>query len=121
MTRCERTLGLFNDNHIDYVSQRPPHQPSLKQMTSRALDKHELDNKNGYFLFVEAGRIDHGHHDSQAHLALDEFVEFDETIEMVMERINTTDTLVIVTADHRYHAHVGLRMRALFYFKCLLD
>ena len=35
-------------------------------------------------------------------MALDEFVEFDETIEMVMSRINTSDTLVIVTADHRF-------------------
>lgn len=100
LARCDHTLGLFNDNHIDYISQRPPHQPGLKAMTMRALDKLELDN-NGYFLFVEAGRIDHGHHDSQAHLALDEFVEFDETIEMVMDRINATETLVIVTADHR--------------------
>ena len=40
------------------------------------------------------------HHESRAHLALDEFVEFDETIEMVMNRV-TEDTLVIVTADHR--------------------
>ena len=59
LEECESTLGLFNKNHIDYISHRTPDQPNLSEMTSRALDKLE-QNESGYVLFVEAGRIDHG-------------------------------------------------------------
>ena len=36
-----------------------------------------------------------------AHHAIDEFVEFDETIEAVLNQIHLSETLVVVTADHR--------------------
>ena len=36
-----------------------------------------------------------------AHHAIDEFVEFDETIEAVLHEIDLSETLVVVTADHR--------------------
>jgi len=36
-----------------------------------------------------------------AHHAIDEFVEFDDTIEAVLEKIDLSETLVVVTADHR--------------------
>ena len=70
-------------------------------MTLKALKILE-NSENGYFLFVEGGRIDHGHHDQQAHKALEEFVELDDTIEEVLKRINLDETLVIVTADHSH-------------------
>ena len=41
------------------------------------------------------------HHESRAHHAIDEFVEFDATIEASLQKINLDETLVIVTADHR--------------------
>ena len=36
-----------------------------------------------------------------AHHAIDEFVEFDDTIEAVLEKIDLSETLVVVTADNR--------------------
>lgn len=57
-------------------------------------------NKNGFFLFVEGGRIDHGHHDTQAHKALSETAQFSKTIGLVREAVNTDDTLLVATADH---------------------
>jgi len=39
-----------------------PEQPTLTEMTELAIKRLEQED-NGYYLFVEAGRIDHGHHD----------------------------------------------------------
>ena len=52
---------------------------SLSQMTEVAIKRLEKE-ENGYYLFVEGGRIDHAHHDNQAVRALYEFVEFEKTI-----------------------------------------
>ena len=61
-----------------------------------------MNSTKGYFLFVEGGRIDHGHHDQQAHKAIEEFVEFDNTIEEALKRVDLSETLIIVTADHSH-------------------
>lgn len=37
---------------------------------------------------VEGGRIDHAHHDTIAHRALDETVAFDEAIELAYQMTN---------------------------------
>ena len=59
-------LGLFNGNHISYDADRNVTvEPSLEEMTLKALKI--LENKEafpmGYVLLVEAGRIDHAHHE----------------------------------------------------------
>lgn len=58
-------------------------QPTLAEMTSAAIRMMEKE-KNGYFLFIEGGLIDHGHHDNLAHMALDETVEFHKAIEVII-------------------------------------
>lgn len=74
-------------------------EPSLLQMTTKAI---ELLSKNpeGYFLFVEGGQIDLGHHDTNARMALDEAAEFSKAIDYAKRAVNEEDTLIIVTADH---------------------
>lgn len=59
-------------------------------------------NEEGFFLFVEGGRIDHGHHKTRAHLALDETVEFSKSIELARNKLSEEDTLLVVTADHSH-------------------
>ena len=39
-------------------------EPSLSEMTAKALDVLD-NNEKGFFLTVEAGRIDHAHHAGQ--------------------------------------------------------
>lgn len=48
------------------------------------------------------GRIDHAHHGSQAFKALDETVQFSNTIKRAVELTQRDDTLIIVTADHAH-------------------
>ena len=60
----EQVLGLFAGSHMTYVAERRADstEPTLVEMTRTAV-RHLSANENGFFLMVEGGRIDHGHHD----------------------------------------------------------
>ena len=75
--------------------------PSLVNMTSKALDLLMAQGKDkGFFLMVEAGRIDHANHYSMATRALSETLAMDRAVE-------GEETLIIVTADHSHTLSVG--------------
>ena len=70
-------------------------------MTSKAIDI--LDNNDkGYFLVVESGRIDHGHHAGSAYNALTDTIEFSNAVQAAINNTNPEDTLILVTADHSH-------------------
>lgn len=98
----ERVFGLFNESHMHYEADRNNDisgEPSLSQMTEKALAI--LDNNSqGYFLMVEAGRIDHAHHAGNAYNALTDTIELSNAVKLAMQNSNPEDTLIIVTADH---------------------
>jgi alkaline phosphatase len=97
-------LGLFNPSHMRYHQDRKNDalgEPSLTQMTSLAIDK-LAQNKNGYFLMVEAGRIDHGHHAGNAYNALHDTIELSNAVKAALLKVNLEETLIIVTADHSH-------------------
>lgn len=96
-----RLLGLFTDSHMSYEQNRPETEPSLTEMTLAALGRLE-GNPEGYFLMVEAGRIDHAHHVGNASAALRDTIAFSEAIQAAVERTDREDTLIIVTADHSH-------------------
>jgi alkaline phosphatase len=52
--------------------------------------------------FKTGGRIDMGHHETKAHLALDETVEFAKAIQAAADLTEERDTLIVVTADHAH-------------------
>lgn len=56
----------------------------------------------GLFSSFARGRIDHGHHDSVAKLALTETVMFDRAIQRAAQLTRESDTLTVVTADHSH-------------------
>lgn len=96
-------LGLFSNSHMEFVRTKDEtnHEPSIKDMTLTAIDRLEAEN-DGYFLMVEGGRIDHGHHAGRAELALTEGVAFDEAIAAALKEVDLSETLIIVTADHSH-------------------
>lgn len=51
---------------------------------------------------VEGGRIDHGHHQNYARAALREVYEMDRAVEAAVRKTSSSDTLIIVTADHSH-------------------
>lgn len=76
-------------------------EPSLEEMTEAAI-KILQHGDEGFFLFVEGGRIDTAHHDSSAHKALDETAEFSKAIQKAVDITNEEDTLIVVTSDHAH-------------------
>jgi len=96
----KKLLGLFSASHLPYVVDRAPKIPSLSEMTEVAIKK-LLQNDNGFYLMVEAGRIDHAHHDGNAYRALNEVIEFHEAVNTALELVGD-DTLIMVTADHSH-------------------
>ncbi|XP_021198953.3 membrane-bound alkaline phosphatase isoform X2 [Helicoverpa armigera] len=96
----EYLLGLFRDDHMDYHL-KAENQPTLEEMVEVAIKMLSRSTK-GYFLFVEGGRIDHAHHDSLAHLALDETVEYSKAVKKARSLTNEKDTLIVVSSDHAH-------------------
>ncbi|KAK3785654.1 hypothetical protein RRG08_023909 [Elysia crispata] len=95
-------LGLFNQGHMMYEKQRnETKEPSLAEMTAKAIQILKK-NENGFFLLVEGGRIDHGHHSTQASLALHDVVAFADAVEKATQLTSPSDTLIVVTADHSH-------------------
>lgn len=95
-------LGLFANSHMTYDALRNyTDEPSLAEMTVKAIEVLDRKNSSGYVLMVEGGKIDHAHHQNFARLALHEVLGMDKAVEAVLKRVKT-DTLVLVTADHSH-------------------
>ncbi|KFQ32370.1 Intestinal-type alkaline phosphatase, partial [Merops nubicus] len=95
-------MGLFEPADMKYnLLRNTTLDPSLTEMMEAAITILSR-NPNGFYLFVEGGRIDHGHHDGQAHKALTEAVEFDQAIEKAGTLTDEEQTLTVVTADHSH-------------------
>lgn len=99
-------FGLFTSSHMSYdLDRAATSEPSLAEMTSKAMDVLAANNPKGYFLMVEGGRIDHALHETTARKALQDTVAFDNAIKTAIEKAWLNDpqlrnTLIVVTADH---------------------
>ncbi len=101
-TTPDKVLGLFNDSHMSYeVDREAAKEPSLSEMTTFAI-KNSQARGGGYFLMIEAGRIDHAHHGTNAYRALSETQELSKAVAIADELTLDDDTLILVTADHSH-------------------
>ncbi len=99
-----RVLGLFQPSHMQYELDRkddPAGEPSLADLTRAAITRLQQD-KDGFVLMVEGGRVDHAHHAGNAARALGDALAFDDAIAAALDMTSDEDTLVIVTADHSH-------------------
>ena len=102
--KTKHLLGLFEPSHLKYEYDRKDDiagEPSLSEMTAKAIDVLS-NNKKGFFLMVEGGRIDHAHHDGNAFRALTDAIEFSNAVRTAQNKVNLNETLIIVTADHSH-------------------
>jgi alkaline phosphatase len=100
----EYLLGLFEPSHMQYEADRAidtAGEPSLTEMTEKSIRMLQK-SREGFFLHVEAGRIDHAHHAGNAKRALLDTIELSNAVRKAMELTNERDTLIIVTADHSH-------------------
>lgn len=102
--KTKHLLGLFEPSHMQYDFDRPKDkagEPSLSEMTSKAIDVLDT-NKKGYVLMVEGGRVDHAHHDGNAFRALNDAVALSNAVRTAAQKVDLSETLIIVTADHSH-------------------
>ncbi|GIX21392.1 MAG: alkaline phosphatase [Gammaproteobacteria bacterium] len=102
--RVRRLLGLFEPSHMRYEADRDldgTGEPSLAEMTEKALRILQR-NRKGYYLMVEAGRIDHAHHAGNAYRALVDTIALSDAVQKAVALTDPRDTLIIVTADHSH-------------------
>ncbi|XP_058459068.1 alkaline phosphatase-like [Malaya genurostris] len=105
-SNVDRLLGLFASNHMSYRMEFAVQEPTLEEMTAKALEVLQK-NDRGYVLIVEGGLIDHAHHANVARLALDETVEFHRAVQHAARTTDERDTLIVVTADHSHTLTMG--------------
>ncbi len=131
----DRVLGLFNAGNMSLEwrglpagpfpgtgfpngqtcdeDQRPANEPSLAQMTTKAIDllddaqgKRKHDRK-GFFLQVEGASIDKQDHAERPCEQIGETIAFDRAIRVGLKYAEShPDTLIIVTADHAHTSQI---------------
>ena len=101
-TAKQSVLGLFSSSHMSFEADRKnKEQPSLTEMTSFAIENLAARD-TGYYLMVEAGRIDHAHHGTNALRALTDTQELSRAVAKAVEMTDPEETLILVTADHSH-------------------
>jgi len=108
------------DGQICAENRRPAHEPSLAEMTTKALDLLDDDSpwrthgsgfvhrrSSGFFLQVEGASIDKQDHAGRPCEQIGETIAFDRAIGVALEFARThADTLIIVTADHAHTSQI---------------
>ncbi|MGZ8153491.1 MAG: alkaline phosphatase [Methylovulum sp.] len=101
-------LGLFERSHMEYEADRlndTAGEPSLAEMTEKAISVLQK-NPNGFYLQVEAGRIDHGHHAGNAYRALTDTIALSDAVQKTIDALTASgeldETLIVVSADHSH-------------------
>ncbi|CAH1786409.1 unnamed protein product [Owenia fusiformis] len=101
--------GLFERSHMQYEYARELDlggEPSIAEMTRKAIQILQK-NANGYFLFVEGGRIDHAHHGGRANNAVNDTSALADAVQVAIDITSDSDTLIVVTADHSHTLALG--------------
>lgn len=82
---------------------------SLADMTSKAIDLLEANEKgkeNGFFLQVEGASIDKQDHNANACGQIGETDDLDKAISAALGKVDLSETLIIVTADHAHTSQI---------------
>lgn len=85
---------------LDYEIDRDADELSLADYVKKGIEV--LDNKDGFFMMVEGGKIDWANHANDAAASIHDTIAFDDAVKPALDfyRQHPNDTLIIVTADH---------------------
>ena len=94
--------NLEQTDEIPYAIDRTDEDLTLKQITEAAIDVLTRDNKKGFFLMIEGGRIDWAGHANDAAANIKEVIDMDEAVKVAYEfyKKRPKETLIVITADH---------------------
>ncbi len=107
-TSSKKVFALFNRGNMTvekYKRENPAsvqaQEPTVAEMTKKAISLLNSGNKKGFYLQVEGALIDKRSHANDAAQALEEMKAFDEAVKVAYDFARQDGhTLVIVTADH---------------------
>lgn len=101
----EKVFIALTPSHLPYEVDRMNNhkdQPSLADLTNKGIDVLEARNKNGFFMVVEGGRIDHASHANDVAGTIHDTLAFDKAIQAAMKFYNNhkDETLIVIAGDH---------------------
>lgn len=103
LARLDRlpAIGLFTTDHMSYeIDRDPAREPSLADMTRRALDLLGRD-PDGFFLMVEGSRIDHAAHENDPGAMVRDILAYDAAVRMARDFARRDGRVLIVSvSDH---------------------
>lgn len=94
-----RSYAQFT-NSLWTLEQSDENTPNLEQMAVKAVDLLD-DSDEGFFLMIEGAHIDKHSHSNEDENMTEALLEFDRTIEAMLEYAKEDgETLIVITADH---------------------
>ena len=87
---------------LPYALDRKEGDLSLAQITEKAIEFLTKDNKKGFFLMLEGGKIDWACHSNDPGTVVNEVIDMDNAIRVAYEfyRKHPKETLIVISADH---------------------
>ncbi len=94
-------LGLFSRDHMAFeIDRETTKQPSLEEMSLKAIGLLK-GSEEGFFLMIEASRIDHAGHDNDIAAHIGDILAYDEMLSSVLRFADIDrETLLVSVADH---------------------
>lgn len=91
-----------NSSSLPYAIDRSEGDLMLAQITESAIDFLSRDNKKGFFLMVEGGKIDWACHSNDPATMVKEVIDMDNAVRVAYEfyKKHPKETLIVITADH---------------------
>ncbi|KGK91870.1 alkaline phosphatase [Desulfosporosinus sp. HMP52] len=101
--RSGKVVAIDPDDYetaLDYEIDREAEELSLADYVKKGIEV--LDNKKGFFMMVEGGKIDWANHANDATASIYDTIAFDESVKVAFDfyKAHPKDTLILVTADH---------------------
>ncbi len=101
--KSRRVLGLFNPSHMAYEWDRPASEPSLYDMSAKAIEflhSKAKEQKKDFVIMIESGKIDHAAHEANTELYLWELLELEKVIAMLTDYCDSTEATLVIIPDH---------------------
>ena len=91
---------LADENAMNYDNDRADGEWSLRDYVKKGIEV--LDNKNGFFMMVEGGKIDWACHANDARSTIADTLALSDAVKEAVDFYNKhpKETLILVTADH---------------------
>ncbi|WP_321281170.1 alkaline phosphatase [Marinifilum fragile] len=83
-----------------FIDQNGKSDISLAEFTAKGIEL--LNNKNGFFMMVEGGKIDWACHANDAATVIQEVIQFDKAVAVALDfyKKHPNETLILVAGDH---------------------